>query len=269
MSKLEEFRRLFVETVLENTIYNNLSKDNYPSKPRNLLETASLCSYNSRLIFEHFIQYKVTEDLLNLWNNDYFVKFEFDWFSVVFLRKINMKARARTAISKDSKRPIIYLRANNFNQVLKDTKELNKLFNSMYRESLQLLSLIHEFCHALQVKDYGVSFFESCRNKYKNDVDCFLEIEAYATQAIVLSGNSQISLSELFLFVESVGKELEFMKEVVVKNKNIIENLYNVDRNLKESENLVSCCKGYSGGSLEDLKNILSEEDFKKLEEDE
>ena len=59
------------------------------------------------------------------------------------------------------------------------------------------------------------------------------------------------------------------MKEVVVKNKNIIENLYNVDRNLKESDNLVYCFKGYSGGSLEDLKNILSEEDFKKLEEDE
>lgn len=49
----------------------------------------------------------------------------------------------------------------------------------------------------------------------------------------------------------------------------IIENLYNVDRNLKESENLVSVFKGYSGGNLEDLKNILSEEDFKKLEEDE
>lgn len=37
------------------------------------------------------------------------------------------------------------------------------------------------------------------------------------------------------------------MKEVVVKNKNIIENLYNIDRNLKKSENLVSCFKGYSG----------------------
>lgn len=125
--------------------------------------------------------------------------------------------------------------------------------------------LIHEFCHALQIKDYGVYFFESC--KYKNDIDCFLEIEAYATQAIVLSGNSNISLSELFLFVESVGKELEFMKEVVVKNKNIIENLYNIDRNLKES--VVSCFKGYLGGSLEDLNNILSEEEFKRLEEDE